>query len=114
VHLNALGPRVDAAHPGVRTGSARVRDGLRTFDALADEVRRRQDALAHPSHPSTGGQSGQPSGGHAALAGVGAALAAYLATPAGQAALDGFAHAAVGLAQKFFAHGPEQLPLPLA
>ncbi len=108
MYLNALGPRGDAAPLGVRAGSVRVRDGLRTFDALADEVRRRQDALQHPS------QAAPRSGGHAALAGVGAALAAYLATPAGQAALDGFAHAAVGLAAKFFAHGPEQLPLPLA
>lgn len=108
MYLNALAPRADSAPFAGRAGSARVRDGLRTFDALADEVRRRQDALQHPT------QTAQPPGSHAALAGVGAALAAYLATPAGQAALDGFAHAAVGLAQKFFAHGPEQLPLPLA
>ncbi len=106
--VNAPSPRGDAAPLAGRTGSARVRDGLRTFDALADEVRRRQGAIQHPTQPA------QPSGGHAALAGVGAALAAYLATPAGQTALNGFAHAAVGLAQKFFAHGPEQLPLPLA
>jgi hypothetical protein len=111
VYLNALGPRRDAAPLGFRSGSARVRDGLRTFDALADEVRRRQDALQPSSHSS---QPPAQSAGHAALAGVGAALAAYLATPAGQAAVDGFAHAAVGLAAKFFAKGPEQLPLPLA
>jgi hypothetical protein len=105
MNLNALGPRGDSAPFAGGSGYARVRDGLRTFDALADEVRRRQDALRPPA---------QAPGGHAALGALGVALAAYLATPAGQTALDGFAHAAVGLAQKFFAHGPEQLPLPLA
>jgi len=105
VNLNALGPRGYSAPSAGSAGYARVRDGLRTFDALAGEVRRRQDALQHPA---------QAQGGHGALAGLGAALAAYLATPAGQTALDGFAHAAVGLAQKYVARGPEQLPLPLA
>jgi hypothetical protein len=106
VNLNALGPRWDFSLSGSGgTGYARARDGLRAFDSLADEVRRRQDALAHPPGPGAGA---------VARAGLGGALAAYLSTPAGQKALDGFAHAAAGLAQKFFAGGPEQLRLPLA
>ncbi len=103
MNLNVLGPRWDSSLSG-GTGYARVRDGLRAFDSLADDVRRRQDALAHPPGPRAG----------VAGAGLSGALAAYLSTPAGQKALDGFAHAAAGLAQKFFTSGPEQLRLPLA
>jgi len=109
VTLNALPSRADAALPlagatSATTRYARVRDGLRTFDALGDEIRRRQDAIQHAATRT----------GPAATAGVGAALAAYLATPAGQEKLEAFAHAAVGLVGRFFAQGPEQLPLPLA
>jgi hypothetical protein len=103
--LNAIGPRGDAAPSFSGASYARVRDGLRAFDGLADEVRRRQDALQHSPRTTPAVAAGT---------GLGAALAAYLATPAGQKNLHDFAGAAVALAQRLFAGGPEQLPLPLA
>jgi hypothetical protein len=103
VKLNAVGPRWDAAAPSGQPGYEKAREGLRVFDSIADEVRRRQDGLAYPRPASAGGLA----------RGIGGALSAYLASEAGRRALHALASAGLEYARKAMDHGPEQLPLPL-
>ncbi len=112
MNVQALSSRgYPSSLPDSGTAYARVRDGLRAFDAFGDEIRRRQNALQPPPASAHGSASAS---GHAVTATLGGALAAYLASEAGQKTLGTVAHAVVDFAKNFFEAGPEQLPLPLA
>ncbi len=111
--LNALGPRGDVAPRAISPGYARAVDGLRAFDDLSRTLADRRDAAVRGLQPALGAYP-QPSYASPAAAGtmLGAAVASFVGSDAGRAAIEKAVSAAGGLLRGLFASGPAQLPLP--
>jgi hypothetical protein len=108
--LNAIGPRRDA---GIDPGSSRAVDGLRAFDGLSRTLASRRDAIVRGME--TGAAYPQPTFGSPAAFGtaVGAAVAAFVGSEAGRAAIDRAVAAASGFLKGALGKAASaQLPLP--
>jgi len=123
LNSSSIGARLSgaAAEPGYGPALA----GLRTFDALSNAVAARQDRVQrsvasalrnYPQPPNAAAPAGGAPGLLGPLGALGGALAGYLASDAGHAALGKLFEAASGLIETWAARaagGAEQLPLPL-
>jgi hypothetical protein len=112
--LYALGPRGDAAPRAISPGYARAIDGLRAFDDLSRTLAGRRDAVVRGLQPAASAYP-EPAYASPAAAGtmLGAAVAAFVGSDAGRAAIERAVSAAGGLLKGLFAGGgPTQLPLP--
>lgn len=114
--VNAPGaPRdsaVSAPAPGYRDAVA----GLRTFDDLSRTLGQRRDAVARGVAAQLHGTYPQPDYSAPAAAGtmIGAAVAAFVGSEAGRAAIERAVSAASNLLKGVLgtSGGPAQLPLP--
>jgi hypothetical protein len=114
--INAQGTPRDSAVFGP---SPRYRDavaGLRTFDDLSRTIGQRRDAVVRGVAAQTHGTYPQPDYSAPAAAGtmIGAAVAAFVGSEAGRAAIERAVSAASNLIKGVLgaAAGPTQMPLP--
>jgi hypothetical protein len=114
--LNALGRGGDAGPRAISPGYRRIIDGLSSFDDLSRSLERNHDAVVRGLRDSQAGSYPQPAYSSPAVAGtvLGAAVAAFVGSESGRAALEAAGSAAVRLIGAIFGRvqAPEQLPLP--
>jgi hypothetical protein len=115
--VNALGGPRDSAPAGP---SPRYRDavaGLRTFDDLSRTIGQRRDAVVRGVAAQVNGSYPRPDYSAPAAAGtmIGAAVAAFVGSEAGRAAIERAVSAASNLLKGVLgtAAGPTQMTLPL-